>query len=163
MRNTLTRRFSFGFLFGIALFLSACAGILTPSQHNTLDYNNAFAAASRGDLAMVQSSLATDPSLLTRTEWQGMTLLHDAVDKGQIEVATFLIEQNADLNAQTHDGRTPLHIAAQHGNVPMIALLLKHGATLNAVDANGWTPLDRAVRWAHSDAAAYLRAQGAHA
>ncbi len=148
-------------LLGISVSAGHGAGILTSSQHITEEYNNAFAAASSGDLTTLQNEISKDPAILNATEWEKRTLLHDAAAKGQTDVAKYLIDKGIDVNATTSDRRTALHMAAQHGDIPMITLLLVHGAAINLADAQGWTPLDRAAKWGHADAVAYLQAHGA--
>jgi ankyrin repeat protein len=148
-------------LIGLSISSGYGAGTLTSSQHITEQYNNAFAAASSGDLTTLQNEIGKDPTILKATEWGNRTLLHDAADKGQTEVAKYLISKGINVNAMTSDNRTALHMAAQHGDLPMIALLLGHGATINTRDGQGWTPLDRAIKWGHTDAVSYLRAHGA--
>jgi ankyrin repeat protein len=141
--------------------LAACTnGLITPSQHSTEQYSNAFAAASSGDVKSLRAEIDKDPSVLKATEWDQRTLLDDAVDKSQIEAVKFLLDQGSDVNAVTTDGRTALHMAAQNGDLPIMTLLLARGAKINSVDAKHWTPLDRATKWGHAAAAAYLRAQG---
>jgi phospholipase C len=147
-------------LLALSIFYGCAAGTLTPSRHNTEEYNNAFAAASQGDLVKLQADVQQDPALLRATEWDGMTLLHDAVDKSQKAIVQYLLSKGADVSVSTKDGRTPLHIAAQHGDVVMISLLLDHGAAINPVDEHGMTPLDRATKWGHVEAKNFLRARG---
>jgi ankyrin repeat protein len=143
--------------------LSGCgAGIFTPSHHVTEQYNAAVAAASSGDLVTLQAHVDNDRALLQVTEWDGRTLLHDAVDKSQLEVTKYLLDRGANIEAVTADGRTVLHMAAQHGDIPMISLLLGRGAIVNPIDNEGWTPLDRATKWEHPNAVDYLRKHGAH-
>jgi len=154
------RQYPVALLIAFSLFLGGAGGIITPSRHLTEEYNNAFAAASAGDLTTLRNEVDADPTIVKATEWDGRTLLHDAVDKSQMEVTKYLIDENCDINALTTDNRTALHMAAQHGDIPMITLLLAHGAKINPVDSKGWTPLDRATKWGHADAVAYLRAHG---
>jgi ankyrin repeat protein len=158
------RRISLACLLLALSISSGCAGgVITPSKHVTEEYNNAFAAASAGDLDTLRSELNDDPTLIKATEWDGRSLLHDAVDKSQLNAAKLLLDKNANIDAVTTDGRTALHMAAQHGDIPMITLLLEHGAKINPVDAKGWTPLDRAEKWGHADAVSFLRAHGGQA
>lgn len=145
----------------LSVLCGCVPGILTSSRHNTEEYSKAFAAASQGDLSELQTEVGRDHSLLRAAEWDGMTLLHDAVDKSQLTVVKYLLDQGANVAATTQDGRTPLHIAAQHGDVTAIKLLLQYGAPLNAKDQNGWTPLDRAEKWNHTGAADFLKLHGA--
>jgi ankyrin repeat protein len=154
------RHYRVSLLIAFSLFLGGAGGVITPSHHLTAEYNNAFAAASSGDLITLRAEVDADPTIVKATEWDGRTLLHDAVDKSQMEVTKYLLDQNCDINAATTDGRTALHMAAQHGDIPMITLLLAHGAKINPVDNKGWTPLDRAEKWSHADAVSYLEAHG---
>lgn len=142
------------------LFVLGSCGLVLPSGHPTRDYTPVVAAASSGDIAAVRSALDADPKLVRATEWNGATLLHDAVQHGQADVAALLLDRRAKIDARTADGLTPLHMAAQNGDLPLIGLLLARQAAINPLDARGWTPLDRAVRWEHPDAAAALRMRG---
>ena len=157
-------RFGYALLFIVAASLTTwgCAGVITPSRHPTEKYSAVFAAASSGDLATLKRDIAADPTLVTATEWEGLTLLDDAVDKGHVEAAEYLLISGANVSAPTTDGRTALHIAAQHGDVKMMAMLLDHRAAIDMVDGNGWTPLDRAITWGHQEAANFLKEHGAH-
>lgn len=148
-------------LFYVALSALSACGLVTSSHHRTEDYTPVFKAADACDLKKVQAAIDLDPSLLKATEWENATLLHDAVGRNCNELAAYLVEEGADVNAQRTDGITPLHLAAQRGNIQIAQLLIGHGAKINAVDRRGWTPLDRAIKWNHEDMASYLRKQGA--
>jgi ankyrin repeat protein len=151
-----------GLVIALSMVTACAGGLITPSHHITEEYNNAFAAASGGDLVALGAAIDKDPALIKATEWERRTLLHDAVDKLQMETTEFLLDENCDVDAVTKDGRTALHMAAQHGAIPMITLLLAHGAKIDPIDSKGWTPLDRAVKWGHADAVDYLREHGGH-
>ena len=156
------RRISFiGILVGV-FALSGCAGIVTPSHHTPEEYSAIFAAASAGDIPTLRRDIDNNPQLISETEWEGRTLLHDAADKSQLDAVRYLLDRGADVNARTSDGRTALHMAAQRGDILMITLLLSRGAAIDQRDAKGWTPLDRATKWHREDAAAMLRSRGAH-
>jgi ankyrin repeat protein len=145
-------------LFTLSTLLFGCG----PSEHPTEQYTPLFAAAAGGDLATVRAAVDKDPSLVEATEWEKQTLLHVAVGQNHQDVATYLLDKGADVNAVTTDGLTALHMAAQNGNIAIITLLLERGAKIDVVDSKGWTPLDRAVKWEHPDAADFLRQRGAH-
>lgn len=57
------------------------------------------------------------------------------------EVAEFLLESGADVNAQDKGGLIPLHNASSYGHLDIAALLLKHNTVVNATDKWGFTPL----------------------
>lgn len=156
------QRFGLVALLALAVLGGCGGGLLTPSQHLTEEYNAAFAAAEGGNLATVQKMVRADPALLTAVEWNHQTLLHDAVRQKHIDVATFLLDKKADVNAATSDGQTSLHMAAQNGDIPMMTLLLDRGAKLAPKDSKGWTPRDRAQKWGHQDAADFLDKRAAH-
>ena len=156
------QRFGLVALLALAVLGGCGSGLLTPSHHITEEYNAAFAAAEGGDLATVKKMVSTNPALLTAMEWNHQTLLHDAVRQKHSDVATFLLDRKADVNAVTTDGQTPLHMAAQNGDIPMMTLLLDRGAKPDPKDSKGWTPRDRAQKWGHADAADFLAKRGAH-
>lgn len=149
--------------FVVATFFSGCA-LVSPSNHRTEDYTPVFAAAAAGDLTTLRGAVDKDPSLVKATEWDNATLLHDAVGQKHRDVAAYLLDKGADVNAVTKDGLTALHMAAQNGDIAIIALLLEPGRNtkIDPVDSKGWTPLDRAVKWDHPDAAEFFRRRGAH-
>ena len=107
-----------------------------------------WAAAAQGDLRTVQRHLARginiDESFVAPgIPGSGATPLHMAVLFDQQEVARFLIDQGANVDAPAQDehGGTPLHWAAVFGRVEMARQLIDAGANTNAQDKNG-TPLD---------------------
>jgi ankyrin repeat protein len=110
----------------------------------------------------VREAVEKDPSLVKATEWENATLLHDTVGQNHLDVAKYLLDKGADVNATTKDGLTALHMAAQNGNIGIITLLLERRAAIDALDAKSWTPLDRAEKWGHTDAAEFLRQRGGH-
>jgi ankyrin repeat protein len=67
--------------------------------------------------------------------------LHLAVYWESPQVATYLLEKNADPNNTTYSGKTPLHIAATRMYEDIVSILLSHGSDVNARDSLGQTPL----------------------
>ena len=49
-----------------------------------------------------------------------------------IQVAEFLLEQGADVNAQDKGGLIPLHNASSYGHLDIAALLIKYSTIVNA-------------------------------
>ena len=70
-----------------------------------------------------------------------VTACHRAALGGHLDVAAFLIERGAFVNATATDGSRPLHWAARGGRREVVALLIDQGAELDAFTAEGKTPL----------------------
>ena len=82
--------------------------------------------------------------------WQGVTLLHDMAQNGDLAKARLLIERGAELDAIDDEYRsTPLGLAARWGRRPLVALLLSRGANPNAAGAAWSTPLAWARKYGH--------------
>jgi ankyrin repeat protein len=62
------------------------------------------------------------------------TPLAYAAMHGYVDIALFLLEHGADVNARTHDGLTALLLAAKHGQPAMMRTLLEAGADLRLKD-----------------------------
>jgi len=74
---------------------------------------------------------------------RGLTLLHRAVQRGDLESTTELITNGADINA--HRGRnnsgmeeTVLYLAIISANPAIVALLLQKGANVDAFSSDDW-------------------------
>lgn len=68
----------------------------------------------------------------------GGTLLHDAVDRSNLDAAQFLLDRGVDVNGQDNQGLTPLHLAKSEA---MVKLLIERGANVNQRNYQGQTPL----------------------
>ncbi|NOX55854.1 MAG: hypothetical protein GXP27_15710 [Planctomycetes bacterium] len=108
-----------------------------------------WTAASQGNLEAIKRHLAAGADINARfvapgIPASGATPLHLAVLADQREVARYLIQHGADLNAKARDehGGTPLHWAAALGRFEMARILIEAGADVNARDNHGFTPLD---------------------
>ena len=75
----------------------------------------------------------------------GCTLLHYACLHGKVAIAEYLIQKNADVNAQTKFGCTPIHWAAQQGNKEIFQLLIGKGANIRSKTVYGYTALHYAM------------------
>ncbi|ELR06088.1 hypothetical protein VC83_07746 [Pseudogymnoascus destructans] len=74
--------------------------------------------------------------------WTAMLL---AVRDEYMAIGRFLIENEADVNAEDYHGRTALHWAAKHGDRLIVQLLVGKGIDVNAEDRWGRTALIYAV------------------
>ena len=132
-----------------------------------------WSAAAQGNLGAVKRHLAAGAEIdgtfvAPGVPASGATPLHLAVLYDQREIAQFLIERRANLNARAKDkhGGTPLHWAAALGRVEMAGLLIRAGADVNAKDNNGFTPVDatnydrKSRRKAKLEIAEFLRKRG---
>lgn len=86
-----------------------------------------------------------------KTDWLGITALHQFAKKGDQDNAGRFIDQGADLNARDEDiCSTALGWAAKFGKTEMVAFLLERGAKPNLPDDPPWaTPLAWAKRRGH--------------
>ena len=128
--------------------------------------------AATGDLRLADSAMQGNidavRSLLKQTvdvnaaQGDGMTALHWAVYRDDLEMARLLIQAGADLKAGTRVGSiTPLSFAARNGNGAMIELLLKAGADTNLATGLGTTPLMQAAASGSVEAVKALLDHGA--
>ncbi|MHC4749922.1 MAG: ankyrin repeat domain-containing protein [Planctomycetota bacterium] len=108
-----------------------------------------WSAASQGNLEAVKRHLAAGAEIdatfiAPGITASGATPLHLAVLSDQGEIAQFLIEKRANINAKAKDeyGGTPLHWAAVLGRIEMARRLIEAGADVNTKDNSGFTPLD---------------------
>src|SRR3954465_13100028 len=91
-----------------------------------------------------------------------VTPLHLASVAGSREVATWLLDQGATVDAATTEqGHTPLIIAAGSGRIDIVKLLLERSAKINHKDSAGLTPLLWAIHQDRSSVAEYMIRQGA--
>ena len=91
----------------------------------------------------------------------GTTALHYAAHAGDVELATRLIRQGADVNARNDYGSTPMQEAAVRGDAALIRVLLKAGASAESPNDEGETALMSVARTGNVEAAALLLKAGA--
>jgi uncharacterized protein len=132
-----------------------------------------FAAAPLGASAVVEAAmngnrdavraLLKDGADVNTAQADGMTALHWAAQKGDVELAKLLLYASANVRATTRiGGYTPLLIASRNGDAPMIDALLAGGADPNNATANGTTALMLAAAAGRNDAVKVLLAKGAN-
>ena len=110
-------------------------------------------AAMRGDVEAVRALLQQGADA-SESHGDGMTGLHWAAQRGELEIAELLITAGANVHAGTRIGRyTPLHLASRAGSAPMVDALLEAGSNVHAVTTNtGVTPLHLAAESGSADA-----------
>lgn len=102
-------------------------------------------AAERMDRPAVRR-LLTQHADVNIAQTDGMTALHWATYRDDLELARLLVRAGATVGAANRYGVTPLSLACTNGNGAMVALLLKAGANPNAPLPGGETPLMTASR-----------------
>uniref|UniRef100_A0A182PQV5 Poly [ADP-ribose] polymerase n=1 Tax=Anopheles epiroticus TaxID=199890 RepID=A0A182PQV5_9DIPT len=118
-------------------------------------------AAKKGNLARVQRLVSPDNINCRDAQGRNSTPLHLAAGYNNLEVAEYLLEHGADVNAQDKGGLIPLHNASSYGHLDIAALLIKHNTVVNATDKWGYTPLHEAAQKGRTQLCSLLLAHGA--
>ena len=118
-------------------------------------------AAENGDLAAVTEMIERDPSILESSNDAGSTPLHIACEKGNLDMALYLLGAGADPLAGDNENSTPLHLAAIGGNVRIVELLLEKNVAVDIKDDNGMTPLLFAGYRGQNEMVDFLLSKGA--
>ncbi|XP_028966676.1 poly [ADP-ribose] polymerase tankyrase-1 [Galendromus occidentalis] len=119
-------------------------------------------ASKRGDVVRLAKLISSDNINCRDTQGRNSTPLHLAAGYNNLEVAEFLLEKGADVNAQDKGGLIPLHNASSYGHLDIAALLIKFGTVVNAVDRWGFTPLHEAAQKGRTQLCSLLLAHGAN-
>ncbi len=93
----------------------------------------------------------------------GWTPLMHASWNGDLEKASLLIDEGADVNMADESGNTPLHLAVQEGHFSLVKLLMESGAlaSLNKSTDDNESPLYLAAENGHIHIFSYLVDAGA--
>ncbi|XP_020620565.1 ankyrin repeat and EF-hand domain-containing protein 1-like isoform X1 [Orbicella faveolata] len=125
-----------------------------------ITYVNISDAAKVGDLETLRSSFARGISPDQRDKYY-KTPLMSACAHGNIDVAIYLLQIGADINARDNFKWTPLHHACHSGQEDLVQLLLENGAEMDAQTINGGTPLMRAIESSREAVVELLISKGA--
>jgi len=118
-------------------------------------------AAQTGDLAQLQKLLADDATLLHAPGPMG-TPLHHALFGHQLELARYLLENGADVDAAgERTGFTPLHASVYCPDQRYAELLVRYGAAVSSRGVRGFAPLDLAILFGKTGIAVLLIEHGA--
>jgi uncharacterized protein len=136
-----------------ALCLSVLLGAAAPAS--LVD------AAMQGNKDAVRQLLKQGADV-NSAQGDGMTALHWAVQKGDVELVQTLLYAGANLKATTRiGGYTPLLIASKIGNAAMVETLVGAGADPNGATSNGATGLMLAAQAGNAAAVKLLIEKGA--
>ncbi len=108
---------------------------------------NIWTAAALGDLAVVERELSANPALIASYSSDGWTPLHLAAFFGHKELAEFLVDRGADVQARSANTMCnfPLHAAVAGRHTEVAAILLSHGAEVDGRQVSGYTALHSAA------------------
>ncbi|KAK3693032.1 ankyrin repeat-containing domain protein, partial [Podospora appendiculata] len=87
----------------------------------------------------------------------GRTPLAEALFHGHAQIATYLIQRGAHINAQNKSGVTPLMLAALLGQAHVVEILLDNNAGLEIQDMGGKTAATYAAYHGHVEVLGLLR------
>lgn len=116
------------------------------------------------EILRIQTLVRNSPDLINATQREGgRAPLHDAAARGQLAVATFLLDHGARVNvsAEQDPGASPLHLASVAGHKAMVELLLQRGADIERTDRRGQTALHAASAKGFVSIVELLLARGA--
>jgi len=119
-------------------------------------------AAERGDSATLRQLLKSGADV-NETQGDGMTALHWAADRGDVDVAEMLIVAGANVQAGTRlGGYTPLHLASRNGHAAVVQALLNAKADPDQATSNsGVMPIHLAAASPNPETARVLIDAGA--
>lgn len=138
----------------LLLALSLVPGNLTAADSRVAD------AVEKADHKLIRTLLG-QPTDVNTAQPDGMTALHWAAFRDDLEAAKLLSSARANPNATNHYGVTPLSLACQNGSEAMVAFLLEHGADANTTLRGGETALMTASRTGKTGPVKALLAHGA--
>lgn len=99
-----------------------------------------YAGSLEGDALAITRALTRGGGEANFTDDAGMSPLHIAAARGNVEIAKLLIGIGVYVNGIDHQIRTPLHMATlglYSGDNPVVPLLLAAGANPDALDDKG--------------------------
>jgi ankyrin repeat protein len=121
-------------------------------------------AAMKGDREALRALLKQGADV-SGAQGDGMSALHYAAERGDVEMTEMLVYAGANVGATTRIGQyTPLHLASQSGSGAVVQALVKSGANVSArTTTTGVTPLHLAAATGNADVVKILLDHGADA
>jgi hypothetical protein len=111
-------------------------------------------ASFRGYLNIVRKLVAAGAPIDREEGWQPLAY---AAFNGHLEVAKFLLEHEADVDALSDNGTSALMVAARNGHLEVVKLLLKYEADPDIENDAGGTALSWAEAAGNSEIAKLVR------
>ena len=149
MTKNLLRRLTLATILSTPFVLSACYA--QPTKQHSMMTSDFFEAIDHANLAQVQQFLKMHPNMLEQTNAQKQTPLMYTLYQGKQEIAAYLIENGANVNAQDQQLNTPFLYAGAQGDTNIVQLALKHGARFDIFNRYNGTALIPAAEKGHVD------------
>lgn len=116
----------------------------------------------RSEPDRIRSAIEQEEGALEERNVQEETPLISAARQEKWEIVRLLVEEGADINAETEQGGlTALRYAIMAGNYEMTTYLIENGADVSQENEHGWTPLHTAARYGHMEILNFLIQEGA--
>jgi ankyrin repeat protein len=141
---------------GLSILMFGLAGAAVAAERPAL-----ADAAEQGNTALIRTLLDARADV-NAAQVDGMTALHWAVYRDEVETAGLLVRSGANVNAVNRYGVPPLSLACTNGSSALIILLLGAGADANASLPGGETVLMTAARTGNLEGVGALLAKGAN-
>ena len=93
----------------------------------------------------VKSLIEDDGVEVDAVSGSGLTALHIAIKARALEIADYLLEQEADIDAKDKNGYTPLHLAVKKKRLDLVRFVVNSGANLDVTNKYGISPLHQAA------------------
>ncbi|MBS3764269.1 MAG: ankyrin repeat domain-containing protein, partial [Planctomycetes bacterium] len=122
---------------------------------------NGYWAARLGRIRQIKDAIKTNSRATRQVFDTGATLLHLASEGGHCDVAVYLIEHGASVEAENVWGDTPLHKAARAGEQELVTVLLDNGARASPTADDGRRPIHNAAIEGYQNVVRLLLNKGA--
>lgn len=124
--------------------------ILPVVSFNTVFCMTIFQAASKGDLASMQTLLEQN-IYVNQVNERGESPLHIASKNGRFQLVDYLLKHGANIRLKDLYGRIALHYAVLNDHVYITEQLLKYTSNPNEQDDFGFSPLHLALELPQKD------------
>jgi ankyrin repeat protein len=126
------------------------------NQTNITNETPLMFAALYGMLPEVKTLVNQKEVPVNRSGW---TPLHYACTNGHIEIAAFLLDKGAAVDARSPNETTPIMMAIRAGNIQLVRLLLDRGADIRIRNQQGYSAIDVAELFNQEEIQKGLRAR----
>jgi len=126
------------------------------NQPNMTDETPLMFAALYGQLAEVKILVDQKQVPVNRPGW---TPLHYACTNGHLDIALFLLDKGAAVDAPSPNETTPIMMAIRAGNIQLVRLLLDRGADIRLRNQQGYSAIDAAELFNQEEIQKGLRAR----